>query len=180
MPRTTSRRPQSRILQATLVAGLFGGAPSVLYSLQHDGPRRAWEYGLRATRAIATLVPSRPPSLALGAAAHFGVSLAVGQALGRALPRRRSVVWGAASGAAMGFVGAGVVGRRFAAIRELPFGRQLADNIAFGVIFALVADRSDGRRDRAATSLDFEFLDRKANVATRRYPRLTRHCVTRP
>jgi hypothetical protein len=45
----------------------------------------------------------------------------------------------------MGFVGAGLVGRRFVAMRELPFGPQLADNIAFGVIFALVADRP-GRR----------------------------------
>jgi hypothetical protein len=40
----------------------------------------------------------------------------------------------------MGLIGAGVIGRRFTAIRDLPFGRQLADNIAFGVIFALVAD----------------------------------------
>jgi hypothetical protein len=61
----------------------------------------------------------------------------------------------------MGLVGAGVVGRRSAAIRELPFGLQLADNIAFGIIFALVADRpsrqegglSSSRPHRRATSL---------------------------
>jgi hypothetical protein len=44
----------------------------------------------------------------------------------------------------MGLVGAGLVGRRFPAIRDLPFGLQLADNAAFGVIFAFVADRPNG------------------------------------
>jgi hypothetical protein len=41
----------------------------------------------------------------------------------------------------MGLIGAGLIGRRFAAVRALPFGPQLADNVAFGVIFAVVADR---------------------------------------
>jgi hypothetical protein len=36
---------------------------------------------------------------------------------------------------------AGVVGRRFDAVRELPFGPQPADDIAFGLIFAVAADR---------------------------------------
>jgi hypothetical protein len=45
----------------------------------------------------------------------------------------------------MGLIGAGVVGRRFPAIRALPFGRQLADNVAFGIIFAVVADRPSRR-----------------------------------
>jgi hypothetical protein len=40
----------------------------------------------------------------------------------------------------MGLIGVGIIGRRFAAVRALPFGRQLADNVAFGVIFAVVAD----------------------------------------
>jgi len=34
-----------------------------------------------------------------------------------------------------------VIGRRFAAIRALPLIPQLADNLAFGVLFALVVDR---------------------------------------
>jgi hypothetical protein len=45
----------------------------------------------------------------------------------------------------MGLVGVGLIGRRFSAIRELPFAPQIADNIAFGVIFALVADRHQTR-----------------------------------
>jgi hypothetical protein len=50
----------------------------------------------------------------------------------------------------MGLIGAGVVGRRFPAIRELPFGPQLADNVAFGIIFAVVADRPNGRPANSA------------------------------
>ena len=141
MPGTTTRRPQRRIIEATIAAGLLGAAPSLLHTVHHDGGRGAWRYELRATRAIATVVPPGRPNVVLGAATHMGISIAVGQAMGRLLPPRHSALWGAAGGAAMGFIGAGLIGRRFAAIRQLPFGPQLADNIAFGIIFAIVADR---------------------------------------
>ena len=141
MPRTTGGRPQRRILEATLAASLFGAAPSLLNAARQGGLRGSWRHGVRATRAIATLVPPGEPNLLVGAATHFAVSVALGQALGRFLPIRRSTLWGAAAGAAMGLVGVGLLGRRSAAIRDLPFGPQLADNVAFGVIFALVADR---------------------------------------
>jgi hypothetical protein len=161
MPGTTRRRSERRILEATIAASLLSAAPSVLSTVQRDGVREAWGYGLRATRAIATLVPPGRPDLIVGAATHLGISAAFGQALGRFLPLRRSALWGAFCGAAMGLVGAGVVGRRSAAIRALPFSHQLADNIAFGIIFALVADRpsrqegglSSSRPHRRATSL---------------------------
>lgn len=144
MPRTTGGRPQRRILEATAAASLLGAAPSLFFSLRRDGLGETWRFGLRATRAVATIIPSVRPNVILGAATHFGVSFAFGQALGLLLPRRRSALWGAAGGAAMGCVGVGLVGRRSDAIRELPFGGQLADNIAFGVVFALVADRPRG------------------------------------
>ncbi|HSZ37764.1 MAG TPA: hypothetical protein VK773_11795 [Acidimicrobiales bacterium] len=150
MPRTTSGRSQRRIFEATLAASLLGAAPSLLYGVQRDGVRGTWRYGLRATRAVATMVPLGQSSLIVGAATHFALSAFFGQALGRLLPTRRSVLWGAATGAAMGALGPGVVGRRFPAIRELPFGRQLADNIAFGVVFAVVADRPTRREDDGA------------------------------
>jgi hypothetical protein len=141
MPRTTRRRPQRRILEATVAASLLSAAPSLLTTGRY-GVRASWRYGVGATRAIATLVPPGRPDVLVGAATHFGISAGFGQVLGRLLPIRHSVLWGAAGGAAMGLIGAGVVGRRFPAIRALPFGRQFADNVAFGVIFALVADRS--------------------------------------
>jgi hypothetical protein len=143
MPRTTRRRPERRVLEATVAASLLGAAPSLLSSVRRDGVRQSWRYGVGATRAIATLVPPGRPDVLVGAATHFGISAVFGQVLGRLLPLRRSAFWGAAGGAAMGLIGAGVVGRRFPAIRALPFGRQLADNIAFGIIFAVVADRPD-------------------------------------
>jgi len=147
MPRTTSERPPRRVIEATIAAGLLGAAPSLFDSLRRDGVGGAWRYGLRATRAIGTLVPPGRPNVLLGVATHVGISVVAGRALGRFLPRRGSPLWGAAAGAAMGYVGAGVVGSRFAAIRDLPFGPQLADNIAFGVVFALVADRPGCARD---------------------------------
>jgi hypothetical protein len=52
----------------------------------------------------------------------------------------------------MGLVGAGVVGRRSAAIRALPFGLQLGDNIAFGISFALVADRPSRQEADSSSS----------------------------
>lgn len=91
-------------------------------------------YGVRATRAVGTLVPPGRPNLIAGVATHLGLSLAFGQVPGRVLPRRHSALWGTAYGAAMGLVGAGIVGRRFNAVRELPIGPQLADNMAFGRI----------------------------------------------
>jgi hypothetical protein len=150
MPRTTRRRPQRRILEATVAASLLSAAPSLLFSVRRDGVRGSWRYGVGATRAIATLVPPGRPNVIVGAAAHFGISVAFGQVLGRLLPLRRSARWGAVGGAAMGLIGAGVVGRRFPAIRELPFGPQLADNVAFGIIFAVVADRPNGRPANSA------------------------------
>lgn len=140
MASTTRRRSRRRILEATIAASLLSAAPSVLFSVHRDGVSGAWQYGLRATRAIATLVPPGRPNVIVGAATHFGISAAFGQALGRCLPHRRSALWGAAAGAGMGLVGVGVLGRRFVAIRALPFSPQLADNVAFGIIFALVAD----------------------------------------
>jgi hypothetical protein len=152
MPGTTRRRSERRILEATIAASLLSAAPSVLSTVQRNGVREAWGYGLRATRAIATLVPPGRPDLIVGAATHLGISAAFGQALGRFLPLRRSALWGAFGGAAMGLVGAGVVGRRSAAIRELPFGLQLADNIAFEIIFALVADRPSRQEADSSSS----------------------------
>jgi hypothetical protein len=134
-------RTRRRVLEATAVASIFAGAPSLISALSTDGVGGAWRYGLRATRAVGTLVPRGRPNLVTGLGGYFAISAGAGVAFGRFLPRRRSVAWGAAGGAAMGLVNVGLIGRRLPAIRELPFGRQMADNIAFGIIFAVVADR---------------------------------------
>jgi hypothetical protein len=114
----------------------------VAVALSCEGIGGTWSYGVRATRAIGVLVPPGRPNLVGGVVAHFAISAAAGELFGRFLPVRHSVVWGAAGGAVMGLVNVGLIGRRFPAVRALPFGRQIADNVAFGVIFAAVADRA--------------------------------------
>lgn len=73
--------------------------------------------------------------------AHAVISVLAGEGLAQVLPRRASVGWGAVAGLVMGVVNVGVIGQRIPAIAALPVGPQLADNIAFGIVFAQVADR---------------------------------------
>ena len=94
-----------------------------------------------ATRAIGTLLPPGRPSFVRGAVIHVGISVLCGEALAHTLPERRSTVWGGAAGLVLGIVNVGLIGRRFPAIAALPLVPQLADNVAFGAIFAFVVDR---------------------------------------
>jgi hypothetical protein len=70
------------------------------------------------------------------------MSALIGELLGRSLPERHSVFWGALAGLVIGVAAVGAFGRRFSAIRALPFVPQLADNVAFGALFATVVDRN--------------------------------------
>ncbi|MDQ6806422.1 MAG: hypothetical protein M3065_15975 [Actinomycetota bacterium] len=135
-------RDQRRVAEATLAAALFSGAPSTLHALLTQGGARATgRYVYDATRAIGTLAPPGRPGLVRGTLIHAAISAVCGEALARALPQRRSAAWGAAAGLAIGLVNVGLIGRRFPAIRALPLMPQLADHVAFGVLFALAADR---------------------------------------
>lgn len=125
-----------------MAASVLAGTPSLCAALPREGILGSWRYGIQATRAIGVLVPPWRPSLVKGAVAHFAISAVAGEVFGRFLPARHTLAWGATGGAVMGFVNVGLIGRRFPAIRALPFGRQVADNVAFGVIFAVVADRA--------------------------------------
>jgi hypothetical protein len=73
---------------------------------------------------------------------HGVISVAVAEGLGLVLPRQRSVAWGAVAGFGVGVVTLGIVARRwFPELAALPLAAQLADNAAFGAVFAAVADR---------------------------------------
>jgi hypothetical protein len=136
------RRGQRRILEGAAIAAGLSGAPSTLAAAVADGPRAAARQGREATRAIGTLLPPGRPGLARGAAGHLAISLAVGELLGATLPRRGAVAAGALAGLGIGWVDLVVIARRrFPAIAALPLGRQLADHVAFGALFAAVADR---------------------------------------
>jgi hypothetical protein len=139
-------RAQRRILEGAAVASVLSGAPSVAHALAtRRSLRGAIAYGLEATRAIGTLMvwPRPPrPGLVRGALMHGVISVAAAEALGAALPREHSVAWGTVAGFGMGVVNLGVIARwRYPALAALPLGAQLADNAAFGALFAAVADR---------------------------------------
>lgn len=127
------------------MASLLGGAPSTVIAVVTGGPGRGAEYLLDTTRRVGVLVPPFRPGLTRGVVAHLAISLLVGEMLARVVPRRRSVLWGGLAGLATGIVNVGVVGRRIPAIASLPLGPQLADNVAFGVVFAVIADRHSRR-----------------------------------
>ncbi|HEX2702199.1 MAG TPA: hypothetical protein VHM72_02060 [Solirubrobacteraceae bacterium] len=94
-----------------------------------------------ATCAVGTLVPPGRPGFIRGALLHVGISVLCGEGLARTLPQSRSVIWGAGAGLAIGVINVGVIGRRFPTIAALPLVPQLADNVAFGAVFAFVVDR---------------------------------------
>jgi hypothetical protein len=138
-------RDRRRVTEAIAVAATFSGAPSTLYALGTKRRfRAAFDYVYNATCAVGTLVPPGRPGFKRGAIVHLGISAACGEALARTLPRRHSVAWGSAAGLAIGVINLGIIGRRFPAIRALPPIPGLADNVAFGALFALVADRPFG------------------------------------
>ena len=129
-------------MEATAVAATLSGAPSTLDAFRRQRDLRSIVVYVRdATCAVGTLVPPGQPGFARGTIVHFGISVLCGEALARTLPESNSLTWGAAAGLAIGVVGVGVIGRRFPAIRALPLIPQLADNLAFGAVFALVVDR---------------------------------------
>lgn len=137
-----SMRDRRRVIEAVAVASLLSGAPSTLVSLcRHRAAVPVLADLRRATDAAATVLPPGRPGLVRGAIAHLTISAICGEVLARSLPLRHSVWWGASAGLAIGGVNLMVFGRWFPAIRALPLMPQLADNVAFGIVFALVADR---------------------------------------
>jgi hypothetical protein len=141
-------RDRRRIIEATAAAAILSGAPSTLDAVRRQRRlRSAVSYIRQATRAVGTLLPPGRPSFVRGAVIHVGISVVCGEALARTLPERHSTTWGAAAGLGLGIVGVGLVGRRFPAIAALPLTPQIADNVAFGAVFAFIVDRQhDGFR----------------------------------
>jgi hypothetical protein len=142
------RRSRRRVIEGAAVASVLSGLPSTV--LAGEAPIA---YVLDATSRVGVLVPPFRRGLVRGALAHVAISAAAAEVLARTLPRRRSVVWGALAGLLMGVVNVGIIGRRIPAIAELPLGPQLADNVAFGVVFAAVADRVVKGYGNGCTSL---------------------------
>jgi hypothetical protein len=136
------RRERRRILQATAVAALLSAGPSSLDALRRERDIAAVAgQMMSATRAAGTLIPPGRPGLMRGAVVHLAASVTCGELLARTLPQPYTVGWGAGAGLLIGVVNVGLIGRRFPAIRALALGPQLADHVAFGMLFAMVVDR---------------------------------------
>ena len=143
-------RGRGRVIEATALAGTLSGLPSTLYALfKGRSVGSAAVYVYDATRAVGTLVPPGRPGFRRGIVVHFAISLLCGEALARVLPRTYCVQWGAAAGFVIGVINVGVIGRAFPAISRLPLIPQLADNVMFGTVFAVVLDRGDRCGDQA-------------------------------
>jgi hypothetical protein len=133
-----TRPPPRSILAAGLVAAVASGAPSTGWALATGSDP------LAAARAAASLAaPDRPRrSLGVGALVHAVISLGWTVILAGLLPARRRVWWGTVAGAGIAALDLGLIGRRIAPIRRLPWAPQLADHLAFGLLVGLVLDRS--------------------------------------
>ena len=71
---------------------------------------------------------------------HLVISVGWGVVLAASLPRRHTILWGAVAGLGIAVLDLNLPGERAAAVRELAFGPQVADHLAYGVIVgALIA-----------------------------------------
>jgi hypothetical protein len=121
---------------------VLSGAPSMSVAALGGSPRAALSYALDATRAVGTMVPPGRPGLIRGSVTHAVISVAAAELLAVTVPRRRSAAWGTLGGLALGVVNLAIIAPRwFPALTELDLKAQIADNVAFGLVFAVVADR---------------------------------------
>jgi hypothetical protein len=139
-----SREPIADALVAGAVAAALGGVPSTVHALTRG--RDPFEATLAAGSLLLPHEHRRGRLLAASLPVHLGISLGWAAVLAAALPRRRTVLAGAAAGLAIAAFDLGVVGRRFPRVRELPLVPQLADHVAFGALVGAVLRRRRSRR----------------------------------
>jgi hypothetical protein len=130
---------------AGAVAAVLSGAPSTLHAILTGGDP------LEATEAAGTLLlrneTSRGKLIMAAIPAHTAISLGWGVVLARLLPRKGTILWGAAAGVAIAALDLGVVGRGFPRIRRLSLVPQVMDHIAYGAVVGAALARA--RRDPA-------------------------------
>ena len=124
------KRPLGAGVRAGLFAAAVSGVPSTLHALATGrDPFQATE------AAGSLLLPGerrRARLLAAAVPVHLAISVSWAIVLAALLPRRHTVVAGAAAGLAIAAVDLGLIGRRYPRIRGLPLGPQLADHVVFG------------------------------------------------
>ena len=130
-------------IAAGAIAAVLSGAPSTIHALATGRDP------LEATAAAGSMAvgreASRPALLAAAVPVHVVISLAWGVALAFALPRKKTVFWGALAGLAIAATDLGLIGPRHPLIADLEKGPQIADHIAFGTIVGVVIARRRSR-----------------------------------
>ncbi len=113
------------------VAAALSGAPSTLHALATGGDP------LLATRALGSIVlrhERRTVPLVLAALSlHLSISVGWATVLALLLPSKYAAGTGALAGVGTAALDLGIIGRRFPAIRALPFLPQVADHVLFGI-----------------------------------------------
>jgi hypothetical protein len=122
------------VFTTVVLAATGSGLPSTIVALIHGDDL------LASTRAAGRLVvgdhASADHELVAGVLAHAAISSFWTAVLWHGLPRRHTLLAGAAAGLAIAGLDLGVVGRRLPAIRRLPLAPQVADHVAFGLLVA--------------------------------------------
>ena len=143
-PKSMDRKAITDGLVAGAVAAVLSGLPSTLWALVHGAD---W---LAAAQAAGNLLlpasASRKALLFAGALAHSAISLGWGIVLAGTLPRRHTVLSGAAAGRGDSRARSRFDRTIFSLIAALDFGPQLADHVAFGAVAALVVARRRSAR----------------------------------
>ena len=118
-------------LIAGAVAAAVSGAPSTLVTLAKGEDVLM---GARGAGAIALPREDRTlPLLAAAVPVHLALSVGWAVVLDRLIPPGAELPGGLAGGLAIAALDLGVIGRRIAAVRDLPQGRQWADHVAYGL-----------------------------------------------
>lgn len=125
---------------------MVSGIPSTIHALATG--RDPAEATLAAGSILLPNETRRGRLVLAAGVVHTSISLGWALLLARTLPRRHTVLAGAAAGLAIAAVDLALIGRRFPRIRKLPLGPQVADHLAYGATVGAVLARR--RRDRTA------------------------------
>jgi hypothetical protein len=126
-------------LSAGALAAIVSGIPSTVHAaVTGEGPLTA---SLAAGSLLAPHETRTGRLLVAGAVAHVALSTGWAFVLAATLPRRHTIVAGAAAGLAIAALDLGGAGRWFPRIQALRLAPQLADHIAFGAVAGAVIAR---------------------------------------
>jgi hypothetical protein len=133
--------PIKTTVGAALLAGLVGAVPSTLHAIASGGN---WLESIDAIAAVANAENlSFGWRVSVATAIHFVISFVWAAVLIAILPRRQTLLWASAAGAAVAVVDLLLLAPiLFPEVAALSFWPQLADHIVWGVAVGAVRARA--------------------------------------